>query len=211
MDFFRLALHYIRKTRCFLPIEVWAFNGELSDNVIHELTAMSQGDQSITVRLADDPKNFVGLARGSDKSGYHIKMSSLANSRFEEVVMLDVDVVPLQNPELLFEMPEYKTGGDLFWPDYWKTRTENPVWKWMGLSCVDEWEQESGMMVVNKRRSWKAIMLNWYLNRNTEIRKWHNFLYGDKDLFRFVWRATNTPTHFIQHWLTPGGFYRSSG
>ncbi|KAI8844209.1 nucleotide-diphospho-sugar transferase, partial [Chytridium lagenaria] len=179
MHYFRLALHILRENGCFLPIEVWAFDGELSESAIQNLTAMSLGSQSITVRLADDPKNF---------------MSSLANSRFEEVLMLDVDVVPLRNPEFLFEIPEYQIGGDLFWPDYWKTS---------GIPCVDEWEQESGMMVVNKRRAWKAIMLNWYLNRNTEIRTWHEFLFGDKDLFRFIWKATNTPAYFIQHWLVP--------
>ncbi|KAI8850059.1 hypothetical protein BC829DRAFT_390329, partial [Chytridium lagenaria] len=166
MTFFRLALHYLRKTGCYLSIEVWAFDGELSPDAIHNLTAMSLPNQSITVRTADDPKNFVNVQR----------FSSVANSRFEEVLMMDVD-------------------GDLFWPDYWKTRSDNPVWKWMNMSCVDEWEQESGMMVVDKRRSWKAIMLNW-------------FLFGDKDLFRFTWKATNSPAHFIQHWLTPAGFIR---
>ena len=36
-----------------------------------------------------------------------------------QVLLLDGDNLPLRNPEALFESPEYKTLGNLFFPDFW--------------------------------------------------------------------------------------------
>ena len=36
-----------------------------------------------------------------------------------QVLLLDGDNLPLRNPETLFESPEYKTLGNLFFPDFW--------------------------------------------------------------------------------------------
>ena len=36
-----------------------------------------------------------------------------------QVLLLDGDNLPLRNPEALFESPEYKMLGNLFFPDFW--------------------------------------------------------------------------------------------
>ena len=33
--------------------------------------------------------------------------------------MLDCDSLPLLNPDNLFNLPAYRTHGNVFWPDYW--------------------------------------------------------------------------------------------
>ncbi|KAJ3107559.1 hypothetical protein HDU97_003864 [Phlyctochytrium planicorne] len=204
--FFNASVTVLRKLNCSLPIEVWSFANELKLSTLERIRSMSSPEAPIRIRFADDSRNFLPLSRGTVKAAFHSKVAATLNSGFREFLFLDVDVIPLKNPEYLFESVEFRKKGTLFWPDYWKTNSKNPMWRWMNQTCVDEWEQESGVMVIDKQRAWKALVLNWYLNRNEKIRKWHRFAWGDKELFRFSWKATGTPVHFIQHWLTPGGF-----
>lgn len=37
--------------------------------------------------------------------------------RFKEVLMLDCDVVPMRDPSYMFDEPEFRQGGNLFWGD----------------------------------------------------------------------------------------------
>ncbi|KAJ3107558.1 hypothetical protein HDU97_003863 [Phlyctochytrium planicorne] len=204
--FFNASMTFLKMHNSTLPVEVWAFDNELSEETVMKIMSLSTPRQPIMVRFADDPRNYLPLSRGKVKAAYHGKVAAVLNSGFEEFMFLDVDVVALKNPEYLFNTIEYNVTGTLFWPDYWKTMYDNPIWTWMNETCVDEWEQESGIMVVNKRKAWKALVLNWFLHRDEKARGWHNFIYGDKEIFRFSWRVTRTPHHFVQHWLTPGGF-----
>ncbi|KAJ3119638.1 hypothetical protein HK098_005288 [Nowakowskiella sp. JEL0407] len=206
LNFLKASITMLRKYGCNLPVEVWSFDHELKS--VHRLQVMrlSQPNAPVTLRVADDSFNFLPLSRGSG-GGFHAKVSAVINSGFEDLIFMDNDVFALQNPEYLFDTPQYKENGALFWPDYWKTPAFSPVWRWMGHPCVDEWEQESGIIVINKRKSWRAILLLWFINRNDHMRNWHaRFMLGDKDLFRFSWRAAGLPTYFIHHWVTPGGF-----
>ncbi|RKO84746.1 mannosyltransferase putative-domain-containing protein [Blyttiomyces helicus] len=169
------------------------------------IAALSRPGLPVRHRTAEDPANHRPMARGSTE-GYHIKVAALLNCGFKEVLALDVDTIPIVDPTFLFELEEFKRDGAVFWPDYWKTHDENPAWRWMGTPCVDEWEQESGITLVNKELSWNALNLLWYIERDDEIRRWHKFLHGDKDLFRFAFRATQSPVFWIPHLVTPGGF-----
>ncbi|KAI8813111.1 alpha-mannosyltransferase, partial [Cladochytrium replicatum] len=198
-----------------LPIEVWQFAGELNSTHIHAIESL--GD-NIRVRSADDFKNNVfpvekGTEKGAGKASsgqaarnFHIKVAAIINSAFEEVLSLDADVMPIRNPDYLFQYPDFKEDGAIFWPDYWKTAMWNPVWAWTGIPCLDEWEQESGILVISKPKSWKALHLSMFMNHDDDTRFWRRFIHGDKDTFRFAWHATRTPFTYVQHWLVPGGF-----
>ncbi|KAJ3114636.1 hypothetical protein HDU96_001835 [Phlyctochytrium bullatum] len=208
----RLGIRALRKAGCFLPIEVWAFPGDLPSHFAKEFEGWALPNQTITFRDGvADGRSVRKMPREKDPMGYHIKISAALNNGFEEFVMLDVDVMAVKNPEMLFDSAEYREAGSVFWPDYWKTQDNNPVWKWLDTPCVDEWEQESSILVINKRRAWPALMLNWHLNRDQSIRQFHSFLWGDKDLFRFSWRASQTPFHYVQHWGVPAGFLTDEG
>jgi hypothetical protein len=52
----------------------------------------------------------------------------------------------------------------------------------------DEPQQESGQVLVDKRRAWQALALcDWY-NQNSDF--FYRFVYGDKDTFRLAWHRT---------------------
>ncbi|RKO86628.1 hypothetical protein BDK51DRAFT_51309, partial [Blyttiomyces helicus] len=50
------------------------------------------------------------------------------------------------------------------------------------------------------------LNLLWYIQRDDGIRNWQGFLHGDKDLYRFTFRATKTPVYWVPHLVTEGGF-----
>lgn len=48
-----------------------------------------------------------------------------ATKRFDDVLMLDSDNIPVRDPAFLFDSVEFKELGAVFWPDYWKDQPEN--------------------------------------------------------------------------------------
>ena len=45
---------------------------------------------------------------------------------------------------------------------------DNPIWDIVDSPCQDEWEQESGQVVYNKRQNWKSSPpLPFRVNRQT--------------------------------------------
>jgi len=74
----------------------------------------------------------------------------------------------------------------------------------MGVDCADEWEQEAGQIVVDKTRHWRALHLAHYLNLNFEF--YFHLINGDKDTFRFAWKALNSSMAWPKRYLAAGGF-----
>jgi len=57
-----------------------------------------------------------------------------------------------RNPEFLFESPEFKEMGAVFWMDYWRDTSENGVWRLIGVQCRDERGMESGQVLIDKTK-----------------------------------------------------------
>ena len=179
-----IAVKIIRKWGCKLPIEIWYKGDELSPSSIKEMS-----EQNVFC------KNI--LDYGDDSShGWVLKPLSILHSNFKEIIYIDADNVCLSDPEALFEMEGYKETGALFWPDYWETAEDNPIWNIMKVPYRPMKEQESGQMVIHKEKCWKALNLCCYLNRMSHI--YYKLLLGDKDTFRFAWMALNYPFQIIQ-------------
>jgi len=49
---------------------------------------------------------------------FHCKPLALAHSCFDEVILFDQDIIPLQNIQKLFEVPAYNLSGALFFHDF---------------------------------------------------------------------------------------------
>ncbi|KAF4040359.1 putative Mannosyltransferase [Phytophthora infestans] len=76
---------------------------------------------------------------------------------------------------------------------------ESFLWELVGTPYVDMFEQESGQLLIDRRRSEVALEIVQFL----ALRKPNHFerlklLHGDKDLFRLAWLKTNTSFHMIQ-------------
>lgn len=229
---------------CSLPIEI-VFNGkeELDFDLAEQLKMMSDVtlvDASlITLPLHHRPMNWTqvfGQAKYVHATGYSFKAYVLAFvTKFDEVLVLDSDNLPLQNPEALFESPQYLKKGSSFWPDWWqRSRTQqipffldvDPfAYNTFGLQAP--WEvsdhpmtaTESGTMMLDRRRHADVMEFIWLLNSHPEVT--FAWMHGDKDTYRLAFHLANKSSDFAQVPTPPGQaldahpgnmpFYRHTG
>jgi len=137
--------------------------------------------------------------------GYQIKPYALLHSSFEEIFYIDVDNIPLQSPALLFAYEKYYETGALFWPDVAITRsTSDELFRVFGVTAdvlKRDLEFESGQIVVDKRRCWKALLTTCLAN--SDVSDFRDYCYrhtlGDKDTFRLAFQHAGQPYHLVQH------------
>jgi alpha 1,2-mannosyltransferase len=124
----------------------------------------------------------------------------LINTRFAEPLLMDSDNVPINSPDSLWESDVYKQYGTIFWPDIARTRPDNPIWSITNTKCrKDEYEQESGQLLVDKAKFFYHLQLAAFMNAPTldpfgtyKESYYYDILLGDKDTFRFAWHALKT-------------------
>lgn len=180
-----VCVNRLRQLGCQLPIQVWYLGPEERDEHLFSLMA-PLGVEAVDAYAVRDQHPHPRLR------GWELKPYAIMHSRFEEVLLLDADNVPVVDPTFLFDIAEYEATGALFWPDYWRMQPDRSFWQVMGIEYVDEPEFESGQMVVNKARCWQALGLaNWLCERGATYFWKH--CHGDKDCFRAGWRRTQTP------------------
>ena len=163
-----INIHTLRKLGCTLPIEVW-YNGteELTPEIIEELKKLNV--------ICKNLKEYITY----ESEGYAIKPLAILFSAFKEVLYLDADNNCTIDTSYLFDGTEYKRFGTLFWPDYWKTAQENPIWKIVDSGEYEMFEQESGQLLIDKERCWKELQLCSYFNLHRA--SYYQILHGDKD------------------------------
>jgi alpha 1,2-mannosyltransferase len=179
-----ISIKKLRENGCTLPIEVWYYGNELNDETIEALQTFQA-----------ECRNFLDYGLSAN-IGYMLKPMAIVHSSFEEVLFLDADNICIGNPEHLFYTEPYLKTGAIFWPDYWCTGPSNPIWQITGAKQDIMREQESGQILIDKRRCWNAINLCVYFNVNGFT--YYRFLMGDKDTFKFAWLALDTPFYWIE-------------
>jgi hypothetical protein len=104
---------------------------------------------------------------------------------------LDADNVPVVEPSFLFNTPEFIKTGAIFWPDYGRLAPTRSIWKFCGVPYQDEPEFESGQMVYDKERTWRALCLAMWYNEHSDF--FYHYIHGDKDTFHMAFRKLNVP------------------
>jgi FkbM family methyltransferase len=179
-----VCIGMLRQLGCALPVEVWHFGSQELDPKMQRLLA------GLNVQCVDAQRRMRRMPM-RNPFGYELKAYSVLHSRFREVLSLDADNVPIVDPTFLFESPEYQETGAIFWPDYGRLNRRRPIWKYCGVQYRDEPEFESGQMVIDKARCWRALNLAWWYNDHSEF--FYQHIHGDKDTFHLAWRRTGTP------------------
>ena len=214
-----ISIRFLRHHGSTLPVEVWysifqelyfltrRHYNELTNMDIYKLESLA----GVTVRnLAD----FLYYEFPRDKDGkiFALKTASIIHSKFDEVLFLDSDNNAVQDPTFLFDSPAFVETGAVFWKDLWKTRPDNPIWNFLGLACVDEFEQESGQILLKKSFPGvqKALDLAYLMQMQSEF--YFELTPGDKDTFRLSWRLLNQPFHLVRpHMAVLGPYQEMSG
>ncbi|KAF4132218.1 putative Mannosyltransferase [Phytophthora infestans] len=137
---------------------------------------------------------------------FNTKIYAIYNSKFEQILFLDADNVPVKDPSYLFKTLEFEKTGAIFWPDFWHPgRTifainqTSLVWQLLDTPFVDMNEQESGQLLVDRKRH--ATPLALVLFFRFHLPNYFNRLklaWDDKDLFRFAWLKLGASFHMIE-------------
>lgn len=185
-----VLINMLRHLGCSLPVELWYLGR-------HELTEeMAELVRPLGVTCVDahevrqrHPARIL--------NGWEVKPYSIIHSRFEEVLFLDADNIPVVNPEFLFDAPQYRESGAVFWPDYGRLSRHRAIWEVCGVPYRDEPEFESGQILVHKRRCWQALQLAMHYNAYSDF--YYQHAYGDKETFHMAWRRLGQEYAMPQH------------
>lgn len=179
-----VCLRMLRHFGCKLPVQLWHLGAsEIPDRwrpLLEEL-----GVELVDARevAREHPCRIL--------AGWEIKCYALMHCRFAEVILLDADNVPLVDPEFLFETQEYRATGALFWPDRGRLARGHEIWEICGVEYRDEPEFESGQMVIDKARCWKALRVTMHFNEWSDF--YYRHVHGDKETFHLAWRRLDQP------------------
>ncbi|RLN98840.1 hypothetical protein BBJ28_00018277 [Nothophytophthora sp. Chile5] len=186
---------------CRLPIEIWFREQEMRavPEAMASLQQLARGSSTggaISFHEIDDPW----------ASGFGAKVFAVYHSFFDRVLFLDADNVPVRDPSFLFTSPEFEETGAVFWPDFWhpsytifNIHGQSLLWEVLGTPFVNSFEQESGQLLIDRRRHAAPLeLVNFYQFHRPNPFTRLKLAYGDKDLFRFAWLKLKTPFHMIQ-------------
>ena len=138
-----------------------------------------------------DASEYSEHATMPEMTGWELKPFAIAHSRFAEVIWIDADNTPVIDPATLFNDPDYQATGALFWPDIQTVNPYNPIWRICGMHPPTGWEWESGLLVIDKARHWRPLMLTFFLN--TQSHFYYQYVLGDKETFHLAWKLLKQP------------------
>jgi alpha 1,2-mannosyltransferase len=182
----------LRYLGCTLPIELWYNQDELNEGMIRKF-----GLLDVVCR------NCADYVKGG-MNGFLMKPFAILNSSFREVLFLDADNNCVKDPACLFESFAYREHGAVFWPDIWKTASNNAIWDILDFNDSGSFEQESGQLVIDKAKCWSVLNLCLYFNTCSEV--YYQMLLGDKDTFRLSWKALGQSFYMVPVPVALGGY-----
>ena len=176
-----VCINMLRHLGCQLPVELWHLGQKEVDEQMKSLLS-PLGVECIDAYKVR--KRFPVRIL----SGWGLKPYAILHSPYRETLFLDADNVPVVNPEFLFDTPQFREHGAVFWPDFPHHDREKPaaVWRSCGLRQPREPEFESGQIVLDKKRCWSALRLCVWFNENSDF--YYQYLYGDKETFHLAFR-----------------------
>ena len=179
-----VSINLLRRLGCSLAIELWHLGPAEMSEEMRELV------EPLGVRVVDA---FEIRKRHPARilNGWELKPYAIVHSRFEEVLLLDADNVPVIDPTALFDEVRYREHGATFWPDLERLAPDRSIWHLTGVTYRDEPEFESGQIVVNKQRCWQPLALALWMNEHSDF--WYDHLHGDKETFHLAWRKLDVP------------------
>lgn len=137
--------------------------------------------------LGADVIEIGGLKRGSEWKAYQIKAVAIQRCSFDEILYLDTDSYLAKDPTYLFDAPEFRETGAMLWPDFTKSHPLNPVWRFLGMPCRQEFEGESGQIMFNRMMQQETMHVAEYFA--LENQRFYNMMGGDRDSFRIAMLA----------------------
>jgi hypothetical protein len=204
--------------KCQLPIEIWQIGQEISNDA-KRLLEYKKSEWNLTFKnvkdYTDDPEHW---------RGYQIKGFIMKYTEFDEVILCDCDGFFLQNPEFIFNNPEYIRTGTFFLKDYLRHKPKDneeqmkrEIWfqnmmpepsPHLPEECYYLYNlptnkqqywfyQESGLVFFNRKMHPNVVDTIYNLNNNHK--ETYQYVHGDKETFWIACLLNNVPFYMNKY------------
>jgi hypothetical protein len=197
MNFTLVALKALQIIETELPIEViYSTVDDLSFDNQQILKTMFPKVRLIDLSSMAFNDSYLKLR------GWEIKPFAVLASRFEQVLLMDADVLFFEKPEILFKNKYFIQTGTLFFYD--RPKLKEKAIKWIETFSSNNNQplpirtQESGVVLIDKSRVLFGLLSICKLNDYQERKRvTYHYLYGDKDTWWLGFHIINMPYSFV--------------
>jgi len=190
----------IRSLGCNLPLQVWYLgrHNELPQgwDVLFKKTLpdVELVDADQVSKSSPEPARIL--------NGFELKLFSVNHCPWKEVLLLDADAYPVENPEFLFDLPDYKQKGSIWFPDLANTDSWTK-WDFWGVKNYPGSGPplETGEYVINRDKSHLPLQLAYWYDQRSDWCYGNRILngdYGDKGPNRVAWTQLKYPKVLFQ-------------
>ena len=195
-----ITINILEKQNNNIPIEWYYVGDELIEFQIEYLK--SKKNIKLINCLDIIPSWFNYPINTKKLKGYMIKPFALMMSNFENILLLDGDNIPLCNVFEIFQCETFLEYGNVFWKDVkFSSKKINKqmlregyhIYELLNIKDIREYDYglaESGQILINKKKCWKALCVSYFLNYHHEV--FYKLFFGDKDLYYVAFELTNT-------------------
>ena len=181
-----------------LPIEVMYFTSK--DLSVENQEVMRKSFPN--VYLTDLSLSYANDSHLDLLHGRQIQPFAVLACRFEQVVLMDSDVLFLEKPSILFGNVYFVRNGCLFFYDRCEVSNETKRWiesfsTKQNQSVIPERRQESGVIVIDKSRVLKGILSTCKLNDHQGQRDAYKYLYDDRDTWWLGFSIVEISSRFM--------------
>lgn len=186
------AIKVIRQLGCILPIQIfYSGKNDLEDIHIKEFESMSGVSvEDITLHFNNEVLRL---------SGWAIKPFCILASKFQQVILIDADTIFLSNPAKIFQDPDYKRTGTMFYLD--RTLFPNVSWQreWLEsflpfpvsrsvaesryFNMKTAHEQDSAVVAIDKAIAFEGLIAVCNMNSFVQRENIYKKVHGDKETF----------------------------
>ncbi len=159
---FVISLRMLRRTGTTLPVEVFmADHDEYEEYICEEVLPTLN---ATCVVLSDILKN---APHAMKVTRYQLKVFAMMFSSFEDILFLDADSFPVQNPEQLFTSQLFQEQGLITWPDFWASSISTYFYDITDQSVPPMNQRastETGELLLSKKTHQRSLLLAAYYN-----------------------------------------------
>ncbi|CAB9510892.1 Alpha-1,3-mannosyltransferase [Seminavis robusta] len=222
MMYLEALLHTIRKVhQSQIPIRiVYKGDQDLSPESRKQLQKhySAANDDDNTLRFIDLSILFDLDHERVQLGGWNLKPFGMLAVPEAQVVLLDVDVLLLRPPELLFEQPRFQERGALFFRDrshsehLWTPRqfllAMQPLLSPAAQKALvnghvmNEHIQEAGVVLIDKSRRWRGLWTACLILGRWDVRRFiqRDIIYGDKEVYFTAFETIHEPYSFARYY-----------
>jgi alpha 1,2-mannosyltransferase len=195
-----ISLRVMKRIGNTMPMEVFLETAAEYESHICEQVLPSLNARCVILSEIMDP-----VPHPVQLKAYQLKIFALIFSSFEEVMFLDADSWPTQNPAPLFDCEPFLSTGLVTWPDFWAI---SPSEHWYTISnspvppMTKRASSETGEILISKSRHEMTLLLASYYNYFGPGQYYRLFSQGaagegDKETFLAAADVLNAPYYAV--------------